>query len=169
MCVFVRLGIEKVCLIGGELFLCCDFIDIIVVVWENDVICQIVVIINGYCLECDVVSWCDVGFIGINVSVDSLDVCQFYVIIGQDKFNQVMVGIDVVFEVGFEKVKVNIVLMCDVNYYQFDIFLNWIQYCFIQLCFIELMEMGEGSEFFCKYYIFGQVLCDELLCCGWIY
>lgn len=80
-----------------------------------------------------------------------------------------MVGIDVVFEVGFEKVKVNIVLMRDVNYYQFDIFLNWIQYRFIQLRFIELMETGEGSEFFRKYYIFGQVLRDELLRRGWIY
>lgn len=36
--VFVRLGIEKVRLIGGESFLRRDFIDIIVVVRENDVI-----------------------------------------------------------------------------------------------------------------------------------
>lgn len=126
MCVFFVLGIEKVCFIGGEFFLCCDFIEIIVVVCENLVICQIVVIINGYCLVCDVECWCDVGLMVINVSVDSFDVCQFYVIIGQDKFYQVMDGIDVVFVVGFDKVKVNIVLMCDVNYYQFDIFFVWI-------------------------------------------
>lgn len=39
MCVFVSFGMEKVCFIGGEFLLCCDFIDIIVVVGENDVIC----------------------------------------------------------------------------------------------------------------------------------
>lgn len=31
------------------------------------------------------------------------------------------------------------------------------------------MEIGEGSDLFCCYYFFGMVLCDELLCCGWIY
>ncbi len=61
---------------------------------------------------------------GINVSVDSLDARQFHAITGQDKFNQVMAGIDAAFEAGFEKVKVNTVLMRDVNHHQLDTFLQ---------------------------------------------
>lgn len=37
-----------------------------------------------------------------------------------------MAGIDAAFEAGFEKVKVNTVLMRDVNHHQLDTFLNWI-------------------------------------------
>lgn len=70
---------------------------------------------------------------------------------------------------GFEKVKVNTVLMRDVNHHQLDTFLNWIQHRPIQLRFIELMETGEGSELFRKHHISGQVLRDELLRRGWIH
>ena len=124
---------------------------------------------SGYRLERDVANWRDAGLTGINVSVDSLDARQFHAITGQDKFNQVMAGIDAAFEAGFEKVKVNTVLMRDVNHHQLDTFLNWIQHRPIQLRFIELMETGEGSELFRKHHISGQVLRDELLRRGWIH
>lgn len=43
-----------------------------------------------------------------------------------DKFHQVMDGIDAAFAAGFDKVKVNTVLMRDVNHHQLDTFLAWI-------------------------------------------
>ena len=125
---FASLGTEKVRLTGGEPSLRRDFTDIIAAVRENDAIRQIAVTTNGYRLERDVASWRDAGLTGINVSVDSLDARQFHAITGQDKFNQVMAGIDAAFEAGFEKVKVNTVLMRDVNHHQLDTFLNWIQH-----------------------------------------
>jgi cyclic pyranopterin phosphate synthase len=42
----------------------------------------------------DVERWRDAGLTAINVSVDSLDARQFHAITGQDKFHQVMDGID---------------------------------------------------------------------------
>ncbi|MDU3068708.1 MAG: GTP 3',8-cyclase MoaA [Escherichia coli] len=136
---FASLGTEKVRLTGGEPSLRRDFTDIIAAVRENDAIRQIAVTTNGYRLERDVANWRDAGLTGINVSVDSLDARQFHAITGQDKFNQVMAGIDAAFEAG------------------------------IQLRFIELMETGEGSELFRKHHISGQVLRDELLRRGWIH
>lgn len=64
----------------------------------------------------------DAGLTALNVSVDSLDARQFHAITGQDKFQQVMAGIDAAFAAGFEKVKVNTVLMRDVNHHQLDTF-----------------------------------------------
>ncbi|SUX61415.1 molybdenum cofactor biosynthesis protein A [Citrobacter amalonaticus] len=124
---------------------------------------------NGYRLARDAAHWRDAGLTGINVSVDSLDARQFHAITGQDKFQQVMAGIDAAFDAGFAKVKVNTVLMRDVNHHQLDTFLGWIQTRPIQLRFIELMETGEGSELFRKHHISGQVLRDELLRRGWIH
>lgn len=71
----------------------------------------------------DVARWREAGLTAINVSVDSLDARQFYAITGQDKFQDVMNGIDAAFAAGFEKVKVNTVLMRDVNHHQLDTFL----------------------------------------------
>ena len=165
---FSAMGTEKVRLTGGEPSLRRDFSDIIAAVRENHAIRQIAVTTNGYRLARDVAHWRDAGLTAINVSVDSLDARQFFAITGQDKFKQVMDGIDAAFAAGFEKVKVNTVLMRDVNHHQLDTFLSWIKPRPIQLRFIELMETGEGSDLFRKHHISGDVLRVELLKRGWI-
>ena len=166
---FSAMGTEKVRLTGGEPSLRRDFTDIIAAVRENEAIRQIAVTTNGYRLARDAASWREAGLTHVNVSVDSLDARQFHAITGQDKFQQVMDGIDAAFEAGFEKVKVNTVLMRDVNHHQLDTFLAWIKPRPIQLRFIELMETGEGSELFHKHHISGMVLRDALLERGWIH
>ncbi|EOE5505207.1 GTP 3',8-cyclase MoaA [Cronobacter sakazakii] len=166
---FANLGTEKVRLTGGEPSLRRDFCDIIAAVRENPSIRQIAVTTNGYRLARDVAQWREAGLTAVNVSVDSLDARQFHAITGQDKFRQVMAGIDAAFDAGFEKVKVNTVLMRDVNHHQLDTFLNWIQSRPIQLRFIELMETGEGSDLFRKHHISGATIRDELLKRGWIH
>lgn len=123
---FSALGTEKVRLTGGEPSLRRDFTEIIAAVRENPAIRQIAVTTNGYRLARDVERWRDAGLTAINVSVDSLDARQFHAITGQDKFHQVMDGIDAAFAAGFDKVKVNTVLMRDVNHHQLDTFLAWI-------------------------------------------
>lgn len=165
---FSAMGTEKVRLTGGEPSLRRDFTDIIAAVRENQGIRQIAVTTNGYRLARDVARWRDAGLTALNVSVDSLDARQFHAITGQDKFHQVMEGIDAAFAAGFSKVKVNTVLMRDVNHHQLDTFLQWIQPRRIQLRFIELMETGEGSEMFRKHHLSGVVLRDALLRRGWI-
>ncbi|EOV9015110.1 GTP 3',8-cyclase MoaA [Cronobacter muytjensii] len=166
---FANLGTEKVRLTGGEPSLRRDFCDIIAAVRENPSIRQIAVTTNGYRLARDVAQWRDAGLTAVNVSVDSLDARQFHAITGQNKFRQVMAGIDAAFDAGFAKVKVNTVLMRDVNYHQLDTFLNWIKTRPIQLRFIELMETGEGSELFRQHHISGATIRDELLKRGWIH
>lgn len=165
---FAGLGTEKVRLTGGEPSLRRDFSEIIAAVRENPAIRQIAVTTNGYRLARDVAQWRDAGLTALNVSVDSLDARQFYAITGQDKFRQVMDGIDAAFEAGFEKVKVNTVLMRDVNHHQLDTFLAWIKPRPIQLRFIELMETGDGGELFRKHHLSGMVVRDELLRRGWV-
>ena len=58
---------------------------------------------NGYRLARDVKQWRDAGLTALNVSVDSLDARQFHAITGQDKFHQVMSGIDAALDAGFRQ------------------------------------------------------------------
>ncbi len=69
-----------------------------------------------------------------------------------------MDGIDAAFAAGFDKVKVNTVLMRDVNHHQLDIFSRGSNPRRIQLRFIELMETGEGSDLFRRHHLSGMVL-----------
>ncbi|QCR36696.1 GTP 3',8-cyclase MoaA [Nissabacter sp. SGAir0207] len=164
---FADLGTEKVRLTGGEPSLRRDFCEIIAAVRENPGIRTLAVTTNGYRMARDVAAWRDAGLTAINVSVDSLDARQFHAITGQDKFRQVMAGIDAAFEAGYEKVKVNAVLMRGVNHNQLPAFLNWIKDRPIQLRFIELMETGDGGDLFRKHHLSGEVIRDQLLAAGW--
>lgn len=164
---FADLGTEKVRLTGGEPSLRRDFSEIIAAVRENPAIRTLAVTTNGYRLARDVAAWRDAGLTALNVSVDSLDPRQFYAITGQDKFRQVMDGIDAAFAAGFAKVKVNTVLMRDVNDRGLPTFLDWIKSRPIQLRFIELMETGEGSQLFRKHHLSGETIRQQLLKQGW--
>lgn len=166
---FAALGTEKVRLTGGEPSLRRDFTDIIRTVADNQAIRQVAVTTNGYRMARDVHEWREAGLTHINVSVDSLDARQFHAITGEDKFNQVMAGIDAAFDAGFDTVKVNTVLMRDVNHHQLDTFLAWIKPRPIQLRFIELMETGDGGSLFRKHHISGASVRDELLKRGWVH
>ena len=115
----------------------------------------------------NVAEWKSAGITSINVSVDSLDPRMFHSITGENKFHDVMRGIDQAFECGYQKIKVNSVLMKNLNDKEFDQFLNWIKDRPIQMRFIELMQTGEMDSFFDKYHISGQVLANKLLHSGW--
>jgi GTP 3',8-cyclase len=164
---FARLGTEKIRLTGGEPSMRRDFTDIIATVRQNPAIRTLAVTTNGYRLARDVAQWRAAGLTAINVSIDSLDPRQFHAITGQDKFHQVMQGIDAAFDVGFDKVKVNVVLMRDVNDRNLSAFLNWIKSRPIQLRFIELMETGEGGNLFRKHHVSGGAIRQQLLQQGW--
>lgn len=164
---FAASGTEKVRLTGGEPSLRRDFTEIIAAVRENHAIRHLAVTTNGYRLARDVAAWRAAGLTALNVSIDSLDARQFHAITGQDKFHQVMRGIDAAFDAGFSKVKVNTVLMKDVNHHSLATFLDWIRTRPIQLRFIELMETGDGGQLFRKHHISGEVIRDQLLAQGW--
>ncbi len=164
---FAAAGTEKVRLTGGEPSLRRDFTDIIAAVRENRAIRQLAATTNGYRLARDVAQWRDAGLTALNVSIDSLDPRQFHAITGQDKFHQVMSGIDAAFAAGFSKVKVNTVLMRDINHNSLHTFLEWIRTRPIQLRFIELMETGDGGDLFRTRHVSGKVIRDRLLSQGW--
>ncbi|WP_370556363.1 GTP 3',8-cyclase MoaA [Edwardsiella tarda] len=164
---FAALGTEKVRLTGGEPTLRRDFCDIIAAVRENPGIKTLAVTTNGYRMARDVAAWRQAGLSAINVSVDSLDARQFHAITGEDRFAQVMAGIDAAFAAGFERIKVNTVLMRDVNDQSLNAFLHWIRHRPIQMRFIELMETGEGSDLFRRHHVSGELIRRQLLAAGW--
>ncbi|MEI6858666.1 MAG: GTP 3',8-cyclase MoaA [Shewanella sp.] len=164
---FSEVGTQKIRITGGEPTMRKDFTDIIRVVADNDKIKTIATTTNGYRLEKHAKEWYDAGLRRINVSVDSLDPHMFYQITGQNKFDEVMRGIDAALEAGFERVKVNAVLLKGLNDKDLPRFLHWIKNTPIDLRFIELMETGLGRDYFNAHHLAGSDIRAKLVEDGW--
>ncbi|MCG7495915.1 GTP 3',8-cyclase MoaA [Vibrio sp. Of7-15] len=165
---FASCGTSKVRITGGEPSLRRDFVDIINTVASQSGINKVATTTNGYRMEKQVGAWREAGLTNINVSVDSLNPNMFYQITGENKFHEVMAGIDKAFEVGFEQVKINTVLLKDLNSQELPLFLNWIKTRPIQLRFIELMQTGEMDSLFQKHHQSGVSIRNHLIANGWL-
>ena len=79
-----------------------------------------------------------------------------------------MSGIDRAFEAGYDQVKVNAVLLKNMNSQELPAFMNWIKDRPIQLRFIELMQTGEMDSMFEKHHLSGTHIRARLVQDGWI-
>ncbi|WP_261817012.1 GTP 3',8-cyclase MoaA [Vibrio gallicus] len=165
---FAHCGTNKVRITGGEPTLRRDFTEIVETVAQTPGIDKVAMTTNGYRMAKHVEQWRQAGLTHINVSLDSLDAKQFHQITGQNRFHDVMAGIDRALEVGYKQIKINVVLLKDLNSQQFPQFLNWIKDKPIQLRFIELMKTGEMDELFDNHHVSGVSLRNHLIANGWL-
>ena len=164
---FAALGTHKVRVTGGEPTLRSDFTQIIRQISDVDGIEKIAFTTNGYKLDKNIKKWREAGLTAMNVSIDSLNADRFYKLTGHDRLDEVLRGIDAAFAVGFEQIKVNAVLLKDVNDIELDLFLEWVRHKPISVRFIELMQTGDNLEYFKKFHVSATVLRDKLLADGW--
>ncbi|MGB0893906.1 MAG: GTP 3',8-cyclase MoaA [Parashewanella sp.] len=166
---FAKVGTQKVRITGGEPTLRKDFTDIIRAAADTDGINTIATTTNGYRLKENAKEWFDAGLRRINVSVDSLDPKQFHQITGENKFHHVMQGIDAALEAGFDRIKVNAVLLKDLNSQDLPKFIQWLKHRPIDVRFIELMETGLGQQYFADHHLSGASIKAKLLAQGWLH
>ena len=161
------LGLWKVRITGGEPTVRKDFTEIAARVSSIPGIRRVATTTNGYRLAEKATLWHDAGVSAINVSVDSLDRQRFADITGHDHLPRVLKGIKAAQDAGFEKIKVNTVLLRDVNDHELEAFLTWLRDEDISLRLIELMETGANKDYFTRHHIGGQEIKDRLLALGW--
>ena len=164
---FAELGTRKVRLTGGEPTLRKDFLDIARVVSQTPGIETVAMTTNGYKLPQRAQSFFDAGVNAINVSIDGLTPERFELITGKNRFEEVMDGLSLCQEIGFSPVKVNAVLLKDLNHSELDAFIQWASGG-VNLRFIELMETGENRAYFDKHHLSGDVLVKKLVDSGWV-
>ncbi len=165
---FAKVGTQKIRITGGEPTLRKDFTDIIRAAKDVGSIHTIATTTNGYRLEKGAKEWFDAGLRRINVSLDSLDPKQFHQITGENKFHEVMRGIDAALDAGFERIKINAVLLKDLNDTDLPKFIQWLKQRPIDVRFIELMETGLGHEYFSKHHVSGETIKARLMAEGWL-
>lgn len=150
---FAGLGVEKVRLTGGEPTLRRDIPAIAAALSRIPGIRTIGLTTNGYNLKDKAAAFFASGINALNVSVDSLNPEKFHAITGHDKLAAVLSGIETARKAGFRNIKINTVLLKDVNDSDLPEFLDRIKKESLSIRFIELMQTGDDSEYFQKHHI----------------
>lgn len=164
---FARLGTRKVRLTGGEPSLRRDLCEIIRTVKHIDGIESVALTTNGFRLEQDVTDWRAAGLDALNVSVDSLQPESFRLITGSGKLPGILRGLEKAQQLGFRQLKINSVLLRDLNHRELDNFLEFVRARDLCVRFIELMRTGDNAAYFSAHHLSGQLIQQRLLAQGW--
>ncbi|TAL36087.1 MAG: GTP 3',8-cyclase MoaA [Alphaproteobacteria bacterium] len=164
---FAGMGTWKIRLTGGEPTVRKDFSDIARVVSSIPGIRKVAFTTNGYKLPERAKEYYDAGLRAINVSIDSLDPRKFHEITGHNRLEEVVDGVQCALDAGFDKVKINAVLLKGLNDGELGGFLDFIANRPVSLRFIELMQTGDNLAYFRKYHIPATVIRKKLEQRGW--
>lgn len=165
---FTLLGVEKVRLTGGEPTLRRDLAVIAARLSTMPGIRTIALTTNGYNLKDKAKLFFDAGIRALNVSIDSLDRGKFHTITGHDKLPAILAGIEAARKAGFSKIKINAVLLKDLNDDDLQDFLRWVKTEALSVRFIELMRTGDNQVFFQKHHLSADTIKQQLLARGFI-
>lgn len=164
---FASLGVWKIRLTGGEPTVRSDFLEIARRVSGTMGIRKLVMTTNGYRLPQRARSYFDAGIRGINISIDSLDPRKFHEITGHDRLGEVLEGMQACFDVGFEAVKINAVLLKGQNDDELDKMISFVMDKPVSLRFIELMRTRDNQEYFMIRHFPGSSVVERLERMGW--
>lgn len=162
-----ELGMWKIRLTGGEPTLRRDLLEIVDVLAQISGIRKIALSTNGYRLKELAQPLLRAGVSSLNISVDSLDSKRFAEMTGYDHLDHILNGIYKALELGFESVKLNVVLMAGWNDQDLDSFIDWVKNRPVVVRFIELMPTAGNQDFFKKYHIQSHVIHRKLAQQGW--
>lgn len=164
---FATLGMKKVRLTGGEPSLRRDLTDIIRIAANTPGVEKVALTTNGCLLQKRIRDWCDAGLTALNVSVDSLDRDCFRKITGHDQLNSILAGVETALEGNLQSIKLNAVLLRDLNDDQLPAWLDYLRDRRISLRFIELMQTGDNLEYFRQHHLRAEILEQQLEQSGW--
>ncbi|MCW8887165.1 MAG: radical SAM protein, partial [Motiliproteus sp.] len=151
---FVELGVTKIRLTGGEPLVRRGIDQLLHKLGRLQGLNELVLTTNGSQLTKLSEEMKAAGVKRINVSLDSLREERFNRITRTGKLNQVLAGIDEAIRVGFERIKLNAVIMKGRNDDEVLDLVNFARQKGIDISFIEEMPLGniehERQETYCS-------------------
>ncbi|EMH79871.1 molybdenum cofactor biosynthesis enzyme [alpha proteobacterium HIMB114] len=163
------LGVSKIRVTGGEPTVRKDFFDVMKLIKSKNGIKKLVVTTNGYKLNQLTDKFLDAGIDGMNISIDSLNRSKFKEITGHDRLPEILEGIKILQDKGFKNIKINAVLLKNINDNQeeFDAWSEFINQNDISFRYIELMQTGDNLDYFKKYHQSSKVFKEYIEAKGW--
>ncbi len=144
--IFVDLGVTKVRITGGEPLVRKNALWLFQQIGQLSSLQELVLTTNGSQLEKQAQSLKDAGVKRINISLDSLDNKRFKTITRTGELDKVLRGIQAAKTAGFEKIKLNTVLMRGTNDDELYALVDFAIQQEIDISFIEEMPLGDVSH-----------------------
>eukprot|EP00210_Caulerpa_lentillifera_P004734 g4518.t1 len=136
---FVRCGIEKIRLTGGEPTIRRDIVEITRELAAIPQIKTLAMTTNGLVLEKKLEALKSAGLTALNISLDTLQPQRFLTFTRRNGHERVLRAINKALEVGFDPVKINVVVMKNRNEDEIRDFVELTRYQPINVRFIEYM------------------------------
>lgn len=156
------LGIKKVRITGGEPLVKKNVLSICEKISNIEGIEEVCLTTNGVLLSQFARPLKDAGVKRVNISLDTLDRTKFKDITRMGNFEDVWNGFLEALQVGFEKVKINTVLIGGFNDDEIPQLTNLTREYPVDVRFIELMPMCDGEEFGEEAFIPCSIVLDKV-------
>ncbi|UJJ31079.1 GTP 3',8-cyclase MoaA [Halopseudomonas maritima] len=140
---FVSLGVRKIRLTGGEPLVRRGIIDLCARISALPGLRELVMTTNGSQLVKLAQPLAAAGVKRLNISLDSLDAARFQAITRTGKLQQVLEGIEAAREAGFERIKLNTVVLKGRNHDEVPALTEYALSRGLDITFIEEMPLGE--------------------------
>jgi len=143
---FTALGVNKIRLTGGEPLIRSNVLTLVEQLGKLPGLDQLVLTTNGSQLQRMAPQLRDCGVKRINVSLDSLQPRKFRQLTRHGNLDQVVAGIDAAIEAGFERIKINAVILKGRNEDEVLELVDFSRQRGIDIAFIEEMPLGMIDE-----------------------
>ncbi len=139
---FVDLGIRKIRLTGGEPLVRNNIISLVRKLSKLPGLSELVMTTNGALLQHTAIQLKNAGIKRLNISIDSVDRRSFRNLTRYGNLEQVLRGIDAAIEAGFQRIKLNSVLLKGRNDNEAIDLVNFARDRDLDISFIEEMPLG---------------------------
>lgn len=156
------LGIKKVRLTGGEPLVRNGIENLIEEISEIQGIDEITMTTNGILLKDKLLTLKEAGLSRINLSLDTLKPERYHEITRGGSIQNVLEVIPEIIKLGMVPLKINVVLIKGVNDDEIEDFVELTRHQPIDVRFIELMPIGEASNFSKGKFISNQTVLERV-------
>ena len=143
---FIDLGVNKIRLTGGEPLTRRNILSVFEALGSEEKLKDLTVTTNGTLLEKYAQPLKDAGVTRINISLDTLRADRFKKITRIGKLEKTLTGIEAALKVGFQKIKLNTVIMRGYNDDEIIDLVEFVRMRDMDISFIEEMPLGEIGD-----------------------
>jgi cyclic pyranopterin phosphate synthase len=143
---FTELGVSKIRLTGGEPLIRNGVISLVKRLGQLPYLDQLVLTTNGSQLHRMAQTLRESGVAGVNISLDSLQSRRFRQLTRHGNLDQVLAGIEAAIAAGFERIKLNAVILKGRNEDEVLDLVDFAHQRGIDIAFIEEMPLGHIVE-----------------------
>ena len=143
--IFVKLGIRKIRITGGEPLIRRDLHLLIEKINRIDETLDIAITTNGYFLKEQIKALVAAGLNRVNLSIDTLNAAKFLLLTGIDSLDRVLESLKAAEDAGIDQIKFNAVVIRGYNDDEILDLADFSRETGHVMRFIEFMPLGEGK------------------------